>query len=79
MRGLPLLLIQAARDELLRDDAKRLVEVPHAAGVPVTIELVEATVQSFVLFDFLPEARSALKQFAAHAASALPEESRRVV
>ena len=79
LRGLPPLLIQAARDESLRDDAKRLAEVAHAAGVPVTIELVEDTVHSFVLFDFLPETRSALKQFAAHAASALPEESRRVV
>ena len=49
------------------------------AGVKVTIELVEDTVHSFVLFDFLPETRSALEQFATHAASALPEGSRPVV
>jgi salicylate hydroxylase len=75
LRGLPPLLIQAARDEWLRDDATRLAEVAHAVGVPVTIELVEDTVHSFVLFDFLPETRSALEQFAAHAAGALSRVS----
>ena len=79
LRGLPPLLIQAAQDESLRDDATRLAEVADAAGVPVTIELVEDTVHSFVLFDFLPETRCALEQFATHAASALPEGSRPVV
>ena len=79
LRGLPPLLIQAAQDESLRDDATRLAEVAEAAGVTVTIELVEDTVHSFVLFDFLPETRLALEQFAAHTASALPRESRRVV
>jgi hypothetical protein len=32
-----------------------------------------------VLFDFLPETRAALEQFAAHAADALPDASRPVV
>jgi hypothetical protein len=39
--------------------------------VPATLELVPDTVHSFVLFDFLPETRSALERFAEHAARAL--------
>ena len=65
LRGLPPLLIQAAEGEALRDDAKRLAEAAQAAGVQATLELVPDTVHSFVLFDFLPETRSALEQFAA--------------
>ena len=71
LHGLPPLLIQAAEDEVLHDDATRLAQVAAAAGVQVSIELVPDTVHSFVLFDFLPETRSALERFAAHAASAL--------
>ena len=69
LRGLPALLIQAAEGEALRDDATRLAAVAEAAGVQVTTELVQDTVHSYVLFDFLPETRSALERFAAHAAS----------
>ena len=72
LRGLPPLLIQAAAGEALRDDARRLAEVAAAAGVPVTVELVPDTVHSFVLFDFLPETRLALDQFAAHVDDAVP-------
>jgi salicylate hydroxylase len=71
LRGLPPLLIQAAEDEALRDDAVRLAEAADAAGVQVTSELVQDSVHSFVLFDFLPETHAALDQFAVHAASAL--------
>ena len=76
LRGLPPLLIQAADDEALRDDARRLAEVADAAGVQVTVELFPDTVHSFVLFDFLPETRSALEQFAAHAVGAFAGGSR---
>ena len=79
LRGLPPRLIQAAQDESLHDDATRLAEVADAAGVKVTIKLVEDTVHSFVLLDFLPETRSALEQFAGHTLSALPQKSRPVV
>jgi salicylate hydroxylase len=72
LRGLPPLLIQAAADEALRDDSLRLAEVAAGAGVPVTVELVPDTVHSFVLFDFLPETRLALDQFADHVAHAVP-------
>jgi hypothetical protein len=43
--------------------------------VPATLELVPDTVHSFVLFDFLPEARSALERFGEHAARAWSETS----
>ncbi len=67
LRGLPPLLIQAAESEALRDDARRLAGAAEAAGLQVTMELVGDTVHSFVLFDFLTEAGSAIKQFAVHA------------
>jgi salicylate hydroxylase len=70
LRDLPPLLIQAAAGEALVDDAVALARVAEAAGVDVTLELVEDTVHSFVLFDFLPEASAALEQLAAHVARA---------
>jgi salicylate hydroxylase len=79
LRGLPPLLIQAAEGEALRDDAKRLAQAAKAARVDVTMELVQDTVHSFVLFDFLPETRSALEQFAAHAMGVVPGRSRPVM
>ncbi len=74
LKTLPPLLIHAAADEALRDDAVRLAHVAKQAGLDVEIELLPDTVHSFVLFDFLPEARQALAQFAAFVASrqALP-------
>ena len=78
LRGLPPLLIQAAEGEALRDDAERLAEAAVAAGVAVTVELIPDTVHSFVLFDFLPEARSALERFGEHAARAWTETSQPV-
>ena len=73
LRGLPPLLIQAAADEALRDDANQLARAAERTGVDVTLELVDDTVHSFVLFDFLPETGTALDRFARHAASALSQ------
>ncbi len=67
LQGLPPLLIQAAADEALVDDARGLAAAAEAAGVHVTLELVEDSVHSFVLFDFLPEAQAALEALATHA------------
>jgi salicylate hydroxylase len=64
LRGLPPMLIQAAGGEALSDDARALAAAAEAAGVDVTLELVEDTVHSFVLFGFLPEARNALERLA---------------
>lgn len=71
LRGLPPLLIQAAADEALRDDAERLADAATAAGVEVSSELVADSVHSFVLFDFLPETTAAIEQFAEHSNRAL--------
>ena len=64
LSDLPPLLIHGAADEVLRDDATRLAEAAKDAGTDVSLELFEDTVHSFILFDFLPEARRALAQAA---------------
>ncbi len=61
LRGLPPLTIRAAAGEALADDARHLAQAARAAGVEVTLELVEDSVHSFVLFGFLPEAQPALR------------------
>jgi salicylate hydroxylase len=66
LRGLPPLLVQAAADEGLRDDATRLATAAQDAGVDVSLELVPDSVHSFVLFEQLPETEVALRQFAQH-------------
>jgi salicylate hydroxylase len=58
--GLPPLRIEAAAGEVLRDDAVRLADSAQRAGVDVTLELVEDSVHSYVLFAELPEAREAV-------------------
>ena len=65
LRGLPPLSIWAAREEALRDDATGLAAAARAAGVRVTLELVEDSVHSFVLFPFLPESAASLRALAA--------------
>jgi salicylate hydroxylase len=65
LHGLPPLLIQAAAGETLAGDARRLAERARSAGVDVTLELVQDTVHSFVLFEFLTESGAALNQLAA--------------
>ena len=39
LRGLPPVMVQVGEDELLLDDARRLVERAHAAGVDATLEV----------------------------------------
>ena len=70
--GLPPLLVQAAGQEALRDDAVALAAAAAAAGVATTLELVPDSVHSFVLFAFLDESERALEQFAEHVRQALP-------
>jgi salicylate hydroxylase len=69
LQDLPPLLVQAAAGEALADDAVRLARAAGAAGVDVTLELVEDSVHSFVLFDFLPETQAALEQLSQHLAA----------
>jgi salicylate hydroxylase len=60
LSSLPPLLIHAAADEALRDDATRLAEAAQAGGTSVSLELVADSVHSFILFEFLSEARRAV-------------------
>jgi salicylate hydroxylase len=63
--GLPPLRIEAAAGEVLRDDAVQLADAARRAGVDVSLELVEDSVHSYVLFAELPEAREAVARAAA--------------
>jgi acetyl esterase/lipase len=61
LAGLPPLLIQASRHEVLRDDAVRIAERARAAGVDCTIELTDEVPHVWQIFAaILPEAREAL-------------------
>lgn len=64
LRGLPPLLLQAGRTELLRDEAIRTADKAHAAGVAVALELWPDTAHGFQMAPFLPEAGMALDQMA---------------
>ena len=64
LRGLPPLLLTAATNEVLFDDTTRLAAAARAAGVDVTLELVDDSVHVFPVFAFLPEAVAALRRFA---------------
>jgi len=62
--GLPPMLIQAVAGEAVVNDAVRLAATAGQAGVPAKLELIEDSLHGFMLFDFLPETRTALDQFA---------------
>jgi salicylate hydroxylase len=74
LSSLPPLYIAAAAGEVLRDDATRLAAAARDAGTSVSLDLVEDSVHSFVLFGFLPEAGAAIARASAllHAASLMP-------
>jgi salicylate hydroxylase len=68
LTGFPPMLIHAAANEALADDALRLAAAAERAGIPVTLKLFEDSLHAFALFDFLPETKAVLDQFAAFAA-----------
>jgi salicylate hydroxylase len=59
-RGLPPLLIQAGRNEVLVDEAQHLAARAKAAGVETALELYDERLHIFSLFPFLPNAARAL-------------------
>lgn len=67
LAGLPPLLIQASRDEVLVDDATRLAERARQAGVSVQLSLYQERLHAFSLFPFLPNAQRALEEIRAFA------------
>ncbi len=64
LTGLPPLLIQAAADEILVDDARRLATKAREAGVDVTLAVWEGVFHVFQLVRLLPASREALAQIA---------------
>lgn len=63
LRKLPPLFLTAATNEVLLDDTTRLAERAQAAGLDVTLKLVDDSVHVFPVFEFLPEAIATLEQF----------------
>jgi acetyl esterase/lipase len=63
LRGLPPLLIDVGNDECLRDDSVMFAEKAKAAGVEVTLHVVEGQIHCFPLLpDFIPESRQAMAE-----------------
>lgn len=61
LQGLPPLLVQASRHEVLRDDATRFVERARRAGVDCTLELTDEVPHVWQIFaSVLPEGQQAL-------------------
>lgn len=65
LHGLPPLLAQVGEDELLLDDARRLVERARAAGVDATLEVWPGMWHVFALQGMYPESRQAMQRLGA--------------
>ena len=75
LAGLPPMLIQASRHEVLRDDALTLAETAERAGVRVRLELWDHVPHVWHVFaPVLPEANEAIEAVAAWMALTLSEE-----
>lgn len=64
LHGFPPLLVVAAENEALADDARAIAAAAEAAHAEVELLLVPDSVHSFVLFDSLPESADALGRLA---------------
>jgi acetyl esterase/lipase len=63
--GFPPLMLHAAHEEVLRDDALRIHDRAEAAGVDVTCHLWRKVPHAFPVFaQYLPEGRSAIRRMA---------------
>jgi len=71
LSGLPPMLVHAGRDELLRDDATRLVDRARAAGVAAELTLWPGVPHGWQFAaEFMPEAQESIAQAAAFLAGA---------
>ncbi|MBV9892629.1 MAG: alpha/beta hydrolase, partial [Chloroflexi bacterium] len=80
LRGLPPVLVQVGEDELLLDDARRLVELARAAGVDATLEVWPGLWHIFAAQGTFPESRQAMQRlgdFLAHHLAAIPSTQAR--
>ena len=64
LEGLPPLLIQAGTHEILLDDATRLAENAHQAGVDVTLETWDGMFHLFQIIPFVPETQQSIAHIA---------------
>jgi acetyl esterase/lipase len=62
LRGLPPAMVQVGEDELLLDDARRLVERARAAGVDATLEVWPGLWHIFATQGTFPESRQAMQR-----------------
>jgi epsilon-lactone hydrolase len=62
LRGLPPMLVHVGGDEILRDDACRLVDRARDAGVDASLGLYEGLWHVFHAFPGFPESRDALRE-----------------
>jgi acetyl esterase/lipase len=76
LAGLPLLLIQAASDEILLDDARGVAAHARAAGVGVTLEVWDGMFHVFQMVPFLPETRQAVDSIARFVSLVLRAENK---
>jgi acetyl esterase/lipase len=65
LRDLPPLLIQVGTEEILLDDAVRCADRARAAGVAVTLDVVDGMFHVFQMVGALPETQAALREIAA--------------
>lgn len=71
--GFPALLIHVSSTEVLYDDARRVVNAAHAAGVPAELRVWPHLPHAFPAFaDILPEARAAVAEIADFVARVVP-------
>jgi epsilon-lactone hydrolase len=62
LTGLPPMLVQVGSDEILRDDACRLVDRAREAGVDASVGIFEGLWHVFQAFPGFPESRDALRE-----------------
>jgi monoterpene epsilon-lactone hydrolase len=74
--GLPPLLFQVGDGELLLDDSVQAAAKAEAAGVEARLEIYPGMMHVFQMFNFLPEARRAIRQAADFIGEHLPSEGR---
>jgi acetyl esterase/lipase len=64
LQGLPPVLVQASRSEVLYSDAQRFVKKARAAGVKVTFQQWTGLIHWWHMFGTMPESRQALDKIA---------------
>jgi epsilon-lactone hydrolase len=65
LKGLPPMLVHVGEHEILRDDARRVVERAREVGVDASLGVFEEMWHVFHAFPGLPETRSALREIGA--------------